>query len=106
MKSVSSGSLASRRLELIPGQAGQADELQAALAAGARAQHSDGDLQASRLTFGRAYRLAEQAGDVPAMARSALGLAGLWGCGRRTVTPTALLGARLAPLLSLLHPRS
>src|SRR6266849_124251 len=106
MTSEAGGALPSRRLELIPGQAGQADDLQAALAAGARAQHSDGDLQASRLSFDRAYRLAEQAGDVQAMARSALGLAGLWVCERRTVTSTVLLEARLAHVLSLLDPRS
>ena len=61
----------SRRLELVP-----ADELPAALADGARAQHEVGDLQASRDSFERAYRLAEQAGDADSMALAALGLAG------------------------------
>src|SRR6266702_1165128 len=89
MTSEAGGALPSRRLELIPGQAGQA-----------------GDLQASRLSFDRAYRLAEQAGDVQAMGQAALGLAGLWVCERRTVTSTVLLEARLAHVLSLLDPRS
>ena len=88
-----------RRLELV---ADQADDLAAALAAGARAQYADGDLLASRESFERAYRLAEQAGDVQAMAVAALGLAGLWVCERRTVTSAVLLEARLQHVLSLL----
>ena len=91
----------SRRLELVP-----ADELKAALADGARAQHEAGDLQASRDCFERAYRLAERAGDVESMALAALGLAGLWVAERRTVTSTALLEARLQHVLALLDPRS
>ena len=63
----------SRRLELVP-----PDELKAALADGVRAQHEAGDLQASRDSFERAYRLAERAGDAESMALAALGLAGLW----------------------------
>ena len=93
----------SRRLELV---ADQADELAAALADGARAQYTDGDLLASRPSFERAYRLAEQAGDVQAMAVAALGLAGLWVCERRTVTSAVLLEARLQHVLSLLDARS
>ena len=92
-----------RRLELV---ADQADELAAALADGARAQYADGDLLASRQSFERAYRLAEQAGDVQAMAVAALGLAGLWVCERRTVTSAALLEARLQHVLSLLDAHS
>ena len=93
----------SRRLELV---ADQAEELAAALADGSRAQHGDGDLLASRPSYERAYRLAEQAGDVQAMAVAALGLAGLWVCERRTVTSTVLLEARLQHVLSLLDARS
>ena len=93
----------SRRLELV---ADQADELAAALADGARAQYTDGDLLASRPSFKRAYRLAEQAGDVQAMAVAALGLAGLWVCERHTVTSAVLLEARLQHVLSLLDARS
>ena len=91
----------SRRLELVP-----PDELKAALADGIRAQHEAGDLQASRDSFERAYRLAEQAGDAESMALAALGLAGLWVAERRTVTSTVLLEARLQHVLALLDPRS
>ncbi len=91
----------SRRLELVP-----ADELKAALADGARAQHEAGDLQASRDNFEHAYRLAERAADVESMALAALGLAGLWVAERRTVTSTVLLEARLQHVLTLLDPRS
>ena len=93
----------SRRLELV---ADQAEELAAALADGSRAQHEDGDLLASRPSYERAYRLAEQAGDVQAMAVAALGLAGLWVCERRTVTSAVLLEARLQHVLSRLDARS
>src|SRR5690348_11999996 len=95
------GAMPSRRLELVPG-----DELKAALTDGARAQHEAGDLQASRDSFERAYRLAERAGDVESMALAALGLAGLWVAERRTVTSTVLLEARLQHVLTLLDPRS
>ena len=91
----------SRRLELVP-----PDELKAALADGVRAQHEAGDLQASRDSFERAYRLAERAGDAESMALAALGLAGLWVAERRTVTSTVLLEARLQHVLTLLDPRS
>ena len=93
----------SRRLELVTHEA---DELKAALADGARAQHETGDLQASRDSFERAYRLAERAGDAESMALAALGLAGLWVAERRTVTSTVLLEARLQHVLTLLDPRS
>jgi hypothetical protein len=91
MTSEADGVMPARRLELV---ADQADELAAALADGARAQYGDGDLLASRQSFERAYRLAEQAHDVQAMAVAALGLAGLWVCERRTVTSAVLLEAR------------
>ena len=91
----------SRRLELVP-----PDELKAALADGTRALHEAGDLQASRDSFERAYRLAERAGDAESMALAALGLAGLWVAERRTVTSTVLLEARLQHVLALLDPRS
>ena len=95
------GAMPSRRLELVP-----PDELKAALADGVRAQHEAGDLQASRDSFERAYRLAERAGDAESMALAALGLAGLWVAERRTVTSTVLLEARLQHVLALLDPRS
>ncbi len=103
MTSEADGVMPSRRLELV---ADQPEELAAALADGSRAQYEDGDLLASRPSYERAYRLAEQAGDVQAMAVAALGLAGLWVCERRTVTSAVLLEARLQHVLSLLDARS
>jgi hypothetical protein len=84
----------------------QADELAIALAAGDRALNTDGDLQASRQFFERAYRLAEQAGDVPAMALAVVGLAGLWVAERRTTTGAGQLEVRLRHVLSLLDAGS
>jgi hypothetical protein len=78
------------------------DELQSALSDGDRALHADGDLHASRENFERAYQLAITAGDVPAMALAALGLAGLWLSERRTVSGAAEMEARLQHALSLL----
>jgi hypothetical protein len=78
------------------------DELQFALSDGDRALHGDGDLHASRENFERAYQLAITAGDVPAMALAALGLAGLWLSERRTVSGAAQMEARLQHALSLL----
>ena len=101
MASEANGVMPSRRPELAA-----PDELWAALADGARAQHETGDLQASRDSFERAYRLAEEAGDAESMALAALGLAGLWVAERRTVTSTVLLEARLQHVLTLLDPRS
>jgi hypothetical protein len=92
-----------RRLELV---ADPADGLGVALAAGTSARDVDGDLRASRQSFERAYQLAERAGDAQAMARAALGLAGLWVSERRTVTGAVLLEARLERVLSLLDPHS
>ena len=103
MTSEADGVTPSRRLELVTHET---DELQGALADGARAQHEAGDLQASRDSFERAYRLAEEAGDAESMALAALGLAGLWVAERRTVTSTVLLEARLQHVLTLLDPRS
>jgi hypothetical protein len=103
MASEANGVMPSRPPELV---AHETDELRAALADGARAQHEAGDLQASRDSFERAYRLAERAGDAESMALAALGLAGLWVAERRTVTSTVLLEARLQHVLTLLDPRS
>ena len=97
------GVVPTRRLELVADQAGR---LEAALADGARAQDADGDLRAGRQHFELAYRLAEQAGNVRAMALAALGLAGLWVHERRTVTSAVQLEARLQHVLSLLDARS
>ena len=95
------GAMPARRLELVrPG------DLRALLAEGTRAQHEDGDLEAGRQCFERAYRLAEQAGDTESMALAALGLAGLWVREGRTVTSSVLLEARLQHVLALLDPAS
>jgi hypothetical protein len=72
-----------------------AAELQAVLAAGERSLHTEGDLRASRVSFDRAFQLAERAGDAPAMGAAALGLAGLWVGEHRTVTGSVLLQTRL-----------
>src|ERR1700723_2437720 len=92
-----------RRLELV---ADPADGLGGALAAGMRAREVDGDRRASRQHFGRAYQLAERAGDVQPMALAALGLAGLWVSERRTVTGAVQQEARLEHVASLLDPNS
>jgi hypothetical protein len=96
-------STATGRLELASGLTA---ELHGALADGERALSADGDLLASRQAFERAYQVAELAGDVPAMAVAALGLAGLWVSERRTVTGSVLLEARLQQVLSQLDPGS
>jgi hypothetical protein len=103
MTSEASQAASARRLELVTDPA---DGLEAALAAGARAREVDGDLRASRQSFERAHQLAERAGDVQAMARAALGLAGLWVSERRTVTGAVLLQERLERVLSVLEPHS
>ena len=97
------GAAAPTRLEL---PAERAAELQASLTDGARALYTDGDLLASRQDFEQAYRLAERAGDVQAMALAVLSLGGLWVSERRTVTGAVLLESRLEHVLSLLDPRS
>ncbi len=97
------GARAARRLELV-GTAG--GELQAALRNGDRALNVEGDLQASRQSFERAYQLAEQAGDPDAIAVAALGLAGLWVGERRTMTGWVMLEARLQHALPLLDKDS
>jgi hypothetical protein len=95
------GAMTARRLELVrPG------DLRALLAEGTRAQHEDGDLEAGRQCFERAYRLAEQAGDTESMALAALGLGGLWVREGRTVTSAVLLEARLQHVLALLEEDS
>jgi hypothetical protein len=97
------GVLSTRRLGLV---AERDETLRDALADGARARDADGDLQASRRHFERAYRLAEQAGDLHSRALAALGLAGLWVGERRTVTSAVLLEARLQDVLAPLDGHS
>ncbi len=103
MTSGAEASSTARRLEVVHGLP---DSLDAALAAGERALYDDGDLRVSRECFETAYQLAELAGDVHAMARAAIGLAGLWVSERRTVTGAVMLQARLQHCLSLLDQSS
>jgi hypothetical protein len=85
---------------------GLPDELQVFLADGERVLTDSGDLRASRECFGRAYELAELAGEPEAMATAMLGLAGLWVSERRTFTGAAMLETRLQHALSLLGSQS
>ena len=95
--------LPTRQLKLA---ADRGTALQDALADGACALHLNGDLQASRQNFERAYWLAEQAGDGPAMALAVVGLGGLWVSESRGVTGTVRLEARLQHVLSMLDADS
>jgi hypothetical protein len=85
---------------------GLPDELKVSLADGERVLTDSGDLRASRECFGRAYELAELAGEPEAMATAMLGLAGLWVSERRTFTGAAMLETRLQHALSLLGGQS
>jgi hypothetical protein len=82
------------------------DELRFCLEAGNRALEVDGDLHASRHYFERAYQLAEQSGDVRAIALSSLGLAGLWVSECRTAVGGAQREERLRRALSALESTS
>ncbi len=94
---------AARRLDLLTDLSG---DLHTALADGERALSADGDLRASRPSFERAYQLAELAGDVPALAVAAIGLAGLWVSERRTMTGAVMLESRLQDVLGRLPASS
>jgi hypothetical protein len=87
-----------------PGRAAIIEDARSLLACGIRAHEIDGDLQAGRRWFDAAYREAERAGDVPIMARAALGLGGLWVHEHRTAASSGLVHARLAHALSLVDP--
>jgi hypothetical protein len=82
-----------------------AEEIRSSLADGTRALDEQGDLRASRPHFERAYQLAEQSGDVRAMARAALGRAGLWVSESRTLIGAAQREERLRHVLALLESR-
>jgi DNA-binding SARP family transcriptional activator len=90
--------------ELLPREAGDAEP--GPFAAGEAALLGRGDLRASRQHFEAAYARAEQAGDAGGLARSALGLAGLWVHEHRTATGTHQLGTRLDHALSAVGPDS
>jgi tetratricopeptide (TPR) repeat protein len=73
---------------------------------GRKALEADGDLIAARQWFEAAYREAERAGDIHAMADAALGLAGIWVHEHRTAAAAGLLQARLEHVLARLEPGS
>ncbi len=79
-----------------------AEAIRSSLADGTHALDEQGDLRASRPHFERAYQLAEQAGDVRAMAEAALGSAGLWVSESRTLIGAARREERLEHVLALL----
>ncbi|MHA6759560.1 hypothetical protein [Streptacidiphilus sp. PAMC 29251] len=72
---------------------------------GEQALAGTGDLKAGKDLFERAYRAAELAEDPEAMAVAALGTAGLWVHGLRSVSDAALLEERLVRVLGLLDPQ-
>lgn len=73
---------------------------------GTRALEVEGDLTAGRRLFDAAYHEAERVGDVEAMAKAALGQAGVWVHEHRTAAAAGLLHARLEHVLSRLDPGS
>ncbi|MFI6320116.1 hypothetical protein ACIBG8_21445 [Nonomuraea sp. NPDC050556] len=81
-------------------------DVEAALVAGERALHSDGDLQASRRLFDEAYQAADREGDGPALARAALGLGGLWVHEHRTAADAGMVRARQRRALTVIDRRS
>jgi hypothetical protein len=91
---------------IVPAATDATGLVESLLAQGERALELDGDLCASRSWFEQAHQAAEQSGDPHAMARAALGLAGLWVHEHRTATADAGLRARLQNALSLAEPQS
>ena len=91
---------------MVPSAGGAAGLAEPLLAQGGRALDLDGDLQASRNWFDLAHRAARQSGDPHAMARAALGLAGLWVHEHRATPAASRLQARLRDALSLAEPGS
>jgi tetratricopeptide (TPR) repeat protein len=76
------------------------------LARGGNALDLDGDLHASRRWFEQAYQVAEQSGDLHALTRAVLGLAGIWVHEHRATPAAVALEARLHNALSLAEPGS
>lgn len=81
-------------------------DLGTALARGAEALLREGSLQDSRYWFEQAYRRAEEASDVEAMAAAVLGLGGLWVHEHRGASAAARMRARLTHVLSLVDLNS
>jgi hypothetical protein len=91
---------------MVPAAGGVAGPAEPLLARGGRALDLDGDLGTSRNWFDQAHWAAEQSGDPHAMARAALGLAGLWVHEHRATPAASRLQARLQDALSLAEPGS
>ncbi|MFF4195081.1 hypothetical protein [Nonomuraea sp. NPDC001831] len=81
-------------------------DIRLALVLGERALYVNGDLQTARRWFDSAYRQAEACGDVPALARAALGLGGVWVQEHRTCAESETVRARQRHALSLIDPCS
>ncbi|MEV5413275.1 hypothetical protein AB0K60_31135 [Thermopolyspora sp. NPDC052614] len=93
-------------INLEVGGAARHDETELSLLAGEHALYTQGDLQAARRWFDEAYRQADERGDVPALARAALGLGGVWVHEHRSVGEAAVIRARQHRALSLTPPDS
>ncbi|RSN04300.1 hypothetical protein DMB42_32050 [Nonomuraea sp. WAC 01424] len=81
-------------------------DIRLALVLGERALYVNGDLQTARRWFDSAYRQAESCGDVPALARAALGQGGVWVQEHRTCAESEMVRARQRHALSLVDPYS
>ncbi|WP_062354255.1 hypothetical protein [Herbidospora yilanensis] len=77
-----------------------------ALAAGEHALHTEGDLRAARQWFEPAWRGAEGDGDHEGMARSALGLGGVWVHEHRTAEAESTVRTRQWQALAAAEPGS
>ncbi|MFI6133299.1 hypothetical protein [Micromonospora sp. NPDC051141] len=83
-----------------------ADELHATLVNGTRALYHDGNLQASREWFDRAFTAAEREQDGPSQALAAVGYGGLWVHEHRGAATAALTELRLRRALNLVDDDS
>ncbi|NUR88222.1 MAG: hypothetical protein HOY71_29385, partial [Nonomuraea sp.] len=81
-------------------------DIRLALVLGERALYVNGDLQTARRWFDSAYERAQECGDVPALARAALGLGGVWVREHRTSAESEMVRARQRHALSLIDPHS
>ncbi|NUT11552.1 MAG: hypothetical protein HOQ38_13860 [Nonomuraea sp.] len=81
-------------------------DIRLALVLGERALYVNGDLQTARRWFDSAYRRAQECGDVPALARAAVGLGGVWVSEHRTSAESEMVRARQRHALSLINPHA
>ncbi|WP_327090761.1 hypothetical protein OIE66_09105 [Nonomuraea sp. NBC_01738] len=87
-------------------RAGCGAALEDSLAEAERALHAEGDLRSARHWFEAAYRDAECLRDGVTMARSALGMSGVWVHEHRTDAEAETIESRQRHALTLVHPRS